>query len=114
MQINETNENGVYRKTSSEIVARHGRSYAEISLAFCDDGLYRCAVSLSYSYGGYFSPIFASTEPFSTSAAARTAALEELLESWPKAWPTEPASVHEELRIMRMQVQSQLSQPSLF
>jgi hypothetical protein len=40
--------------------------------------------------------------------------MEALLRRWPKPFPTDPSSVHDELRLMREQIESQLRQPSLF
>ena len=108
------NEFGVYPATSVETVARHGRSFAEIRFAHCDDGRYRYSLSLQYSYGGYGGPISESGPSFQHLAEARAAALEELLSRWPTWHSAEPASIHEELRRMREQVAAQLSQPTLF
>jgi len=67
-----------------------------------------------YSYGGFGGPIRIDSKGYATLNAARMAALDELLRQWPKAWPSEPTSVHHELRLMRDQVESHLRQPSLF
>jgi len=114
METSYPNENGVYPAASAEIMARHGRSFAEIRFAYCDDGRYRCSTAMQYSYGGYGGPITASDPSFSTLAEARAAALESLLAHWPTWHSAEPASVHAELKLMREQVASQLRQPSLF
>lgn len=114
MEPSYPNDNGVYPATSAEIVARHGRSFAEIRFAYCDDGHYRFSLSMQYSYGGYGGPISTSGPAYPSLAAARAAALESLIERWPTWHSAEPASVHEELRRMREQVTAQLSQPTLF
>ena len=113
MEISKLTDHDVYPATVTETVARQGRSFAEIRFALCDDGCYRFSLSLQYSYGGYGGPIFATVEPFASLDAARTAALEKLLADWPNHW-WDPASVHEELRRLRTQVEAKLTQPSLF
>lgn len=114
MEISKPNENGVLETGRREVVATYGRFYAAVEFARCEDGLYRFGIELHYSYGGFGTPIFDTAEGFATEAAARTAALEELLRKWHQPFPSDPASVHEELRILREQVERQLSQPSLF
>ncbi len=114
MEVSKPNQYGVLETGRREVVATYGRFYAAVELALCEDGLYRSSVELFYSYGGFCSPIFDTAEGFATEAAARTAALEELLRKWHRPFPSEPASVHEELRILREQVERHLSQPSLF
>ena len=114
MEISVPNENGILAKGHEEIVARRGRSNAVVSIALCDDGLYRQTVSLLYSYGGFCGPIRVDDPGHATLDAARTAGLEELLGRWPIAWESEPQSVHDELADLRRQVEAQLRQPSLF
>ena len=114
MTMSHPNENGVYPATSAEIVARHGRSFAEIRFAYCDDGRYRYSLSVQYSYGGFGGPISERGLSYVTLAEARSAALQELLSRWPTWHTAEPASIHDELRRMREQVAAQLRQPSLF
>lgn len=114
MQMSRLTEYDVYPATTPEVVARHGRSFAEIQFAYCDDGRFRFALSVQYSYGGYGGPIFAEAPSYSDMSSARVAALEAMLSDWPKAFASDPASVHEELRLMREQIASQLRQPSLF
>jgi hypothetical protein len=114
MEISTPNENGVLSKGSEEVVARRGRSNAVVSIALCDDGLYRQTVSLLYSYGGFCGPIRADDPGYGPLDDARTAGLEELLRRWPTAWVSEPQSVHDELADLRRQVEAQLRQPSLF
>ncbi|MBX9653872.1 hypothetical protein K2Y11_09685 [bacterium] len=114
MQISYPNEYGAITATQEEEVARLGRSFAAINFALCDDGLIRYSLDLMYSYGGFASPVWIDSAGYATTGDARVAALEDLLRQWPKAWPSEPSSVYEELRLMREQIQSHLSQPSLF
>lgn len=114
MEISTPNENGVLSKGCEEVVARRGRSNAAVSIAHCDDGLYRQTVSLLYSYGGFCGPIRADDIGYATLDAARTAGLEELLRRWPRAFDGEPQSVHDELADLHGQVEAQLRQPSLF
>jgi hypothetical protein len=114
MRTSVPNEHGVLNIGHEEIVARHGRSQAIVRLALCEDGLYRQATSIHYSYGGFGGPIWLDCPGYATVAEARTAGLEELLRRWPTAWPSEPQSVHDELAELRRQVEAQLLQPSLF
>lgn len=114
MEPSTRNEHGVYTKTTVEIVAQHDRSSAEIRLAYCDDGQYRFALSVHYSYGGFGAPVTDANGAWPSLTAARMAGLEALLARWPTAFTSEPGSVHEELRSMREQVASRLSQPTLF
>lgn len=114
MEPSTKNEYGVYARTIVEVVAQHGRSNAEIRFAYCDDGQYRFALSVHYSYGGFGAPVTDANGAWPSLSAARTAGLEALLAKWPKAFTSDPASVHQELRLMREQVASQLSQPTLF
>lgn len=114
MQTSTLSDRNIYPATSREIVAQLGRSFAEIRFAYCDDGLFRFSLALQYSYGGYGGPIFAGAEPYPDIATARVAALEQLLADWPKPFAGDPASVHEELRLLRQQIAAKLSQPTLF
>jgi hypothetical protein len=114
MQVSKPNQNGVLETGRREVVATYGRFYAAVELALCEDGLYRFSVELFYSYGGFCGPISDTAEGYATEGAARTAALEELLRKWHRPFPSDPASVHEELRVLREQVEGQLCQPSLF
>jgi hypothetical protein len=114
MQISRPHQHGVLDAATNETIARHGRSTADIHVARCDDGLYRFSIAVHYSYGGFCGPIHESDPGFSTLDAARIAALEELLQRWPKPFPSDPQSVHDELAAMRHQVASRIRQPSLF
>jgi hypothetical protein len=113
MEISIPNENGVLDPTVEEIVARHGRSHAEIPIALCEDGLYRQSASLHYSYGGFSSPISIEDIGYASIADARTAGLEELLRRWHTPYPSYPRSVHDELADLRQQIVNQLQQPML-
>ena len=72
------NEHGVYEAEKREELARIGRSYAAAHFCQCDDGLYRYALDVSYSYGGFCGPISAHGEGFPDYAAAKNAAIKEL------------------------------------
>lgn len=113
MCVSRPNEHGVLPEGHREEVARHGRAYCAINLALCDDGLYRFGIEMMYSHGGFSTPIFADAEGYSSVDAARTAALNKLCERWYEPFPSDPASVREELRRMREQIEARLSQPLL-
>ena len=108
------NENGVYEPDTCDELARHGHSYAAVKICQCDDGLFRYALDLTYSYGGFGNPISHQSEGFPTRRAAKDAATEELLRRFPAPWASEPRSVHEELAVMKAQIEYTLNQPSLF
>ena len=91
------NENGVYQPQLTEELARRDRSYARVKICQCEDGLYRFALDMAYSYGGFCSLITASTEGYSSPNEAKEAAAQRLLRRFPKAWASEPRSVHDEL-----------------
>lgn len=114
MEIGTPNEHGVINAACRERVARHGRAYAAVRLALCEDGLYRYGVEMHYSYGGFSTPISIHAQGFVTLDAARTAALEQLLRHWHMPFSSDPQSVHQELHRLREQVEVQLRQPSLF
>lgn len=98
-----------------EIVATSGaRAYAAITVALCDDKLFRYGLDMHYSYGGCGFPIFAQSLGYATLEAARTAALEHLLGAWHKPFPSDPESVQRELNEMRRQIEARLAQPTLF
>jgi hypothetical protein len=111
MEISTPDENGVLDSNAEEIVARHGRSYATVNIALCEDRLYRQSVSLTYSYGGFGGPICVEAHGYASFADARTAGMDELLRRWHTPFPSDPNSVHEELADMRQQIVSQLQQP---
>jgi hypothetical protein len=108
------NEHGVYEAEATEVLARRGRSYAAINLCQCDDGLYRYSLDVSYSYGGFCGPISDSAEGFDTFNRAKEAAIHALLRRFPKAWASEPQSVHDELRDMKAAVEAKVREPTLF
>ena len=108
------NENGVYEPQIIEELARRGRSYASVKIAQCEDGLYRYALDMAYSYGGFCSPIFAAGEGYASHAAAKSAATGKLLQQFPEAWPSEPQSVHDELRELKAQIERASREPMLF
>jgi hypothetical protein len=114
MEISTPNEFGAITPGHEEIVARHGRSFAAVNVALCEDGLYRCSTSQMYSYGGFTGPVFIGRPGFTRLADAITAGLDELLRRWHTPFPSEPQSVHEELNDMRRQLEAKLRQPSLF
>ncbi|MBK8915554.1 MAG: hypothetical protein IPM64_13325 [Phycisphaerales bacterium] len=114
MQPSKPNECGVLDAGLREVVATHGRGYAAIRVALCEDGPYRIGVEMHYAHGGFAFPISIHAEGFSTLDAARTAALELLLRSWHDPFPSEPDSVRTELVAMRAQVEARLRQPTLF
>ncbi|MBS0265377.1 MAG: hypothetical protein JSS02_25810 [Planctomycetes bacterium] len=114
MDISIPNEWGALKTSHKEIVARHGRSYAGVNVAFCEDGLYRQYPHLFYSYGGFCGPANIKDPGYATVAEAVNAGLEELLRRWHKPFPQEPQSVHDELAELRSQVETRIRQPSLF
>jgi hypothetical protein len=114
MDISKPNEWGAMKAGHEDIVARHGRWFARVNVALCEDGLYRQSTSMLYSYGGHCGPVFMSTPGFTNVAAAIDAGLKELLRCWPTPFPSEPERVHDELCNMRQQIEARLKQPSLF
>lgn len=114
MDISKPNAHGCLAVGCTEVVAMLGRSCAEVNIALDEDGRYRYSVSMMYGYGGFGGPITTDGDGFADIQAAKTAGMEELLRRWPRPFPTDPSSVHNELRLMREQIESQLQQPSLF
>lgn len=114
MEVSKPNENGVLPEGCYEIVAHHGRAYAAVRIALCEDGLYRSSVDMRYGHGGFSSPISVHDDGYIAINAARDAALAELLRRWHTPFPSDPQSVRDELRILLEQIDRQLSQPSLF
>lgn len=114
MNVSHPNECGVLEPGHREIVASRGRAYAAVNIALREDGRFGYGLELNYSHGGFTFPICIDGESFPTIDAARTAALDELLRRWHKPFASEAASVHDELRDLREQVESHLRQPSLF
>ena len=114
MEISKPNENGVLPERIQEVVARLGRSYAAVNIALCDDGLFRFSTELLYSYGGFAAPIYAADTGYGRLDTARTAGMEQLVRRWPRPFPSDPASVYEELKRLREQIAAKLEQPTLF
>jgi hypothetical protein len=112
MEITKSNDNGVFDEGYREIVAQCGRWYAAIKIAFCEDGLYRYGVSFIYSYGGFAGPVCSDSPGCASLQEARMMALEELLHRWHTPFPSDPQAAHDELRIMREQIERQLQQPT--
>ena len=108
------NEHGVYEADATEELARRGRAYASIKLCQCEDGLYRYALDMAYSYGGFCGPIFTKATGFTSASAAKEAATQELLRRFPKPWASDPQSVHDELRELKAMIEAKFRQPSLF
>lgn len=113
MQVSHPNEHGVLPEGHREEVARHGRAYCAVNIALCDDGLFRFGIEMMYSHGGFSTPIFTDAEGYQSVDTARTAALTKLLDRWHKPFPSDPARVHEELRIMRERIEARLREPLL-
>ncbi|MDX2119015.1 MAG: hypothetical protein SFY96_12610 [Planctomycetota bacterium] len=114
MQPSKPNQHGVLPEGNREIVASRGRAFAAVRFALSEDGLYRYGLELNYSYGGLSYPICIDGEGFPTVEAARTAALEQLLRSCPKSFPSDPEGVRAELADLRRQIEQRVRQPMLF
>ena len=112
--MQKANEHGVCEAETVEELARRGRAYATIELCQCEDGLYRYALNMAYSYGGFCGPIYVKATGFASESAAKEAATQELLRRFPKPWASEPQSVHDELRELRAMIEGKFRQPSLF
>jgi hypothetical protein len=112
--MQKANEHGVCEAETVEELARRGRSYASIKLCQCEDGLYRYALDMAYSYGGFCGPIFAKDIGFASPSAAKEAATHEMLRRFPKVRGSEPQSVHDELRELRAMIEAKFRQPFLF
>ena len=108
------NEHGVYEAEIVEELARRERSHATVKICQCEEALYRYALDMAHSYGGFCSPITCYGEGYASPADAKHAAAQRLLQRFPKAWPSEPQSVHDELREMKTQIEDKLRQPTLF
>lgn len=114
MQVSRPNEHGVLPECRRDTLALRGRSHGTITIALCEDGLFRYGLDMMHSHGGFTSPISIHGEAFDAEAAAKAAATEELLRRWPRPFPSEPASLHDELADLREQIESRVRQPSLF
>jgi hypothetical protein len=108
------NENGILNEGHRETVARFGRAHATITIALCDDGLFRHGLEMMYSYGGFGFPIRVNDIGYSTMPEAQVAATERMLARMHRPSPSDPDSVHEELRQLTEQLECYLRQPSLF
>jgi hypothetical protein len=114
MQPSSVNDAGVLVDYVTETIATAGYSAAEVKIAMGDDQRYRVGVSLSYSYGGFGWAPAADAESYATYAQALDAGLQVLLRRWHTPFASDPASVHEELKLLREQVLARLQQPTLF
>lgn len=114
MQVSTPNENGVLDEGHRETVARLGRAHGTITIALCEDGLFRYGLEMMYSYGGFSFPIRVNDVGFAAMSEARLAGIEKMLARMHRPFPSDPASVHEELRQLTEQLESHLRQPSLF
>ncbi len=114
MNISYPNEHGALEPGHRDVVASRGRAYAAVNIALREDGQFGYGLDMHYSHGGFAFPICIDGASFPTMDAARAAALDELLRRWHKPFASEAASVHDELRDLREQVESRLRQPSLF
>jgi hypothetical protein len=114
MKVSRPNDCGVLEPGYREVVASRARAYAAVNIALREDGRFAYGLEMNYSHGGFAFPICVDGESFATKEAACEAALGELLRRWHQPFASEPASVHDELRDLREQVESRLSQPSLF
>ena len=114
MEISKPNEWGAMKAGHEEIVARHGRWFAKVEVALCEDGLYRQSTSMMYSYGGHGGPVFMSRDGYTTMAAAIDAGIDELLRCWHTPFHSEPQSARDELDALRHQIEDRRRQPSLF
>jgi len=114
MQISTANENGVLAEGYSETLASNGRSHAAVTIALCEDRLFRYGLQMMYSHGGFGVPITVDDDAFTSLASPRMAAIQALLHLWPQPFPSDPSSVHHELQCLREQVEGPLRQPSLF
>ena len=108
------NKNGVYEPDACEELARINHSYAIVKICQCDDGLFRFALDVMYSYGGFSGPITADDDGFASFKAAKDAGTKKLLKRFPNPWGGDPRGVHDELAAMRAQIEQHVIQPSLF
>jgi hypothetical protein len=112
--LRKPNAYGVYEAEIIEELARRDRSHARVEICQCEDGLYRYGLDMAYSYGGFCFPITGSCEGYSSPNDAKNAAAHRLLQCFPKAWASEPRSVHDELDALKTQIEDRLRQPTLF
>jgi hypothetical protein len=114
ISMRRANENGVFKVEATEELARRGRAFAAVRLCQCNDGLYRYSLDMAYSYGGFCGPISVSCKGYTTYSEAKDAGTAELLRRFPKARPSEPQSVHDELRELKVQIEHRHREPTLF
>ena len=114
MLLYHRNRRGWSEREITDELAKCGRSYAAVHLCQCEDGRYRYALDMIYSYGGFGGPISVQNEGYPTPREATDTAARELLRRFPTAWADEPQSVHDELRELKAQIEQRLSQPKLF
>ena len=105
---------GVYEPQYTIELARIGRSVASITIAQCQDGQFRYATHLHYSYGGFSGPITDRSAGFASRRDAEDAALGDLVRRFPQTNASDPTSVHAELKALRARVEEVVRQPSLF
>lgn len=109
------NQYGIYEKESVEELARVGRAYVSVSIAQGEDGLYRYATAMMYSYGGHCGPIFASAPGHPSAQAAKDAAIGDMLDRLGRAQHNgDPECARRELRELRDIIERGFRQPSLF
>jgi hypothetical protein len=109
------NEIGIYEAEFKEVIARHGRAYAEVRLCQCEDGLYRFSIAISYSFGGECGPIFDTSEGYPTFNAAKDAGVQKIIARIPaQSWAGDSPSCKQELKDLKTQAERYFIQPSLF
>ena len=87
--MQKANEHGVCDADTTEELARRGRAHVSVKFCKCEDGLYRYALDMAYSYGGFCGPISVKATGFASQNAAREAATQDVLRRFPKAWASE-------------------------
>ena len=114
MHVSHPNDHGVLPAGYRETIGLRGRAHAIITIALCEDGLFRYGLEMMYSHGGFGVPITVNDHPFPSLASARMAAIQAMLCHWPQPFPSDPTRVHQELQYLREQIECHLQQPSLF
>ena len=112
--MREPNAFGVYEAEITEELARQGRSFAAIDMCECEDGLFRYALHVHYSSGGFAGPISKQGIGYATLGAARCAAVEDLLKRLPNPSANGPQNIQSELKAMRDDIDKSFQQPGLF
>lgn len=108
------NANGVYQPEIIEEVARRGRSYAQIEIAFCQDGLYHFALVVRCSDRGFGGPITDASTGYVTVSLAKDAGVAAMLGRFPRPLTYDHDSIRQELTDMRVQIEKKMMQPTLF